>query len=189
MVADFIDGRHVRMVQPGGRLGLAAKPREVGCGGQLAAKDHLERHDPSEADLPRAEHDAHAAATDLLENLVIADALTGLEGRRPARGARGALDRIEHLRHAGKILGHHGRRPKHADFVDQVGMPPSQSLEVGILTVPRLGSHFVEQVEHNRVAILRVRLARLVFGHACGVALHGNVDITILDPFVHLLGG
>ncbi len=77
VIADFIDGRHVRMVQPGCRLSLAAKPRQVGRGGQFAAKDHLERDDPSQADLPRREDDPHTAATDLFENLVIAERAAG----------------------------------------------------------------------------------------------------------------
>ncbi len=161
MVADFIDGRHVRMVQSGGRLGLAAKPREVGRGGQFAAKDHFEGDDPSQADLPRTKDDPHPAATDLFENLVIADALPGLERRRPTRFARSALDRIEHLRHAGKILGHHRRRPKYADFVDQVGMPTSQRFEIGILAIPPLGGHFVEQANDQRVPIIGIGHARI----------------------------
>ena len=61
------------MVEVGGRLGLGVEALHVGVGGQLAGQDHLEGDDAIEADLPGLVDDAHAAAGDLLQQLVVAE--------------------------------------------------------------------------------------------------------------------
>ena len=57
------------------------KRRDVGLVGELAGQDHLERDGAVEAHLPRLEDDAHAAAGDLADELVIAE-VTDMDGLR-----------------------------------------------------------------------------------------------------------
>ena len=75
MLADLVDRHDVGVVHLGGGLGLDPEPLHVGRGGELAGADHLQGDDPLEAGLPGLVDDAHAAVGDLLEQLVIADAL------------------------------------------------------------------------------------------------------------------
>ncbi len=81
--ADLVDGHDVRVVEVGGGLGLGAEALHFRLGSETAGKDHLEGDDAVEADLPRLEDDAHAAAGDLFQQLVIAEV-----AHRPERGGR-----------------------------------------------------------------------------------------------------
>jgi hypothetical protein len=54
------------VVQARGRLRLGAEAGHRVGRGQLAGEDHLHGHHPAQAELPRLEHHAHAAAGDLL---------------------------------------------------------------------------------------------------------------------------
>ena len=63
LVLAHLEDRHdPRMIEVGRRLGLGVEPLDVDVVGELAGKDHLERHGPVEAHLPGQEDDAHAAA-------------------------------------------------------------------------------------------------------------------------------
>ena len=73
VLADLVDRHDARMVEVGRRLGLGVEPLDVGLVGELAGEDHLERDGPVEADLPRLEDDAHAAAGELADDLVVAE--------------------------------------------------------------------------------------------------------------------
>src|SRR5438876_734391 len=72
--------RGTTTVRRGLRLGLEAA--HVGRGRQLALENHLQRHGAVEADLPCLVHDAHAAAGDLLEQLVVAEVTERAEQAR-----------------------------------------------------------------------------------------------------------
>ena len=71
---DLEDRHDIGMVEVGGQLGLASKPLAFLGGGHLARQDHLERDQPFQVLVSGLVDDAHAAAGDLLEHLVIADA-------------------------------------------------------------------------------------------------------------------
>ena len=73
MLADFVDRHDVRMVEVGGRLGLGMEPLDGALGSQLTGQNHLQGHQAMEAHLPRLIDHAHAAAGDLLQQLVIAE--------------------------------------------------------------------------------------------------------------------
>ena len=73
MLADFEDRHDPRMVQIGGGLGFGMEAFDVGVVGELAREDHLERDGAVEGHLPRLEHDSHAAAGDLADDLVISE--------------------------------------------------------------------------------------------------------------------
>jgi hypothetical protein len=73
MLADLVDGDDVRMIEVGRRLGLSVEALDFRFAGELAGQDHLEGDDSIEADLPGAIDDAHAAAGDLLEQLIVAE--------------------------------------------------------------------------------------------------------------------
>ncbi len=73
VLADLVDRYDPRVIEPGGGLGLQVKPPDVHLVGELARQDHLERHRAIQADLAGAVDDAHAAAGDLGEQLVVAE--------------------------------------------------------------------------------------------------------------------
>jgi hypothetical protein len=95
VLADLVNGDDVRVVELGGRLRLAAKSVHLVCGGELSGEDHLQRYDAVEAALPRFVDDAHAAAGDFLQQLVVAEIGDGAErtvGHRVAGGEGWVLD-------------------------------------------------------------------------------------------------
>jgi hypothetical protein len=73
LTADLVDGHDVRVVQRGGGLGLGLEPPHVRLGRQLPGEDHFEGDRPVQADLVRPVDDAHAAAGDLPQQLVVAE--------------------------------------------------------------------------------------------------------------------
>ena len=73
MLAGVVDGHDVRVYQMSGGLRFAAEARQIFRGGQFAIEDHFESDRAIETALPRLIHDAHAAAADLFEQLVIAE--------------------------------------------------------------------------------------------------------------------
>jgi hypothetical protein len=86
--ADLVEGHDVGMVETGGDLGLGLEALDVGGGSELAGQDHLEGDETVEAHLPRLVDNAHAAAGDLLQQLVVAeitDAGAGRPCHRPDR--------------------------------------------------------------------------------------------------------
>ena len=72
-VADFVDGDDVRVLQPGRGLGLGAEALQVVVRRQRAGEDHFQGDDAVERSLPGLVDDAHAAAADLGQQLVIAE--------------------------------------------------------------------------------------------------------------------
>ncbi len=75
LLADFKDRQDVRMVQQGRCLRLLMEAIVVGLRGEVAGQDHLHRHGAAQADLAGLVNHAHAAAGDLLEQFVVADAV------------------------------------------------------------------------------------------------------------------
>ena len=73
VLADLVDRHDARVVEQGDGLGLVLEPAQLGVVGQNAGLDHLEGDGPVEADLPGLVDDAHAAAAQLLVNLVVAE--------------------------------------------------------------------------------------------------------------------
>jgi hypothetical protein len=71
--ADFVDPDDVAMVQIGGRLRFGVKAFDLRFAGELASEDHLQSHQPIEADLPGLVNHPHAAAGDFAEQLIIAE--------------------------------------------------------------------------------------------------------------------
>ncbi len=86
MLADFVHRHDLRMIEPGDRLGLGLKAGQVRRRRQLASQYHLERHDPVQAQLPRLEDDAHAAAAQLREQFVVAKQPWQASGRSVVGG-------------------------------------------------------------------------------------------------------
>ena len=74
------------MVEQRDRLGLVLEPAQLGVVGQDAGLDHLEGDGAVEADLPRLVDDAHAAAAQLLLDLVVAEVADGGAARQVACG-------------------------------------------------------------------------------------------------------
>src|ERR1051325_785313 len=107
MDANFVDGHDIRMIQMRRSLGFGVKTLDVGGARKLARENHLEGDDAVEADLPRLEDDAHAAACDLRENLVIAESSPG--ERHGNRRRRRRLRRIDSDRMA-RFAGANGKK-------------------------------------------------------------------------------
>ena len=70
--ANFVDGDDVRMIEPGSRLGFDAKAADGVGGGQSLGQDHFQGDNAIEAALPGPVDDSHAAASDLVQEFVIA---------------------------------------------------------------------------------------------------------------------
>ncbi len=93
LVLAELENRHdARMLQLGGGRGLGVEAFDVLRAGETAAEDHLQGHHAVEPDLAGLEDDAHAAASDLLDQLVVAEqrALFNI----PAAGRRRAGARV-----------------------------------------------------------------------------------------------
>ena len=90
MLADLVDGHDVRMVELRGRFSASMRNRcNVSRRGKLPGQDHLEGDDALEPDLPGLEDNAHAAAGDLLDQLILSE-----HTRRLFPGAAGAEDGV-----------------------------------------------------------------------------------------------
>lgn len=110
VMPDFEDGHDVRVLEPRRRLGLGAEALDHPGRSQFASGDNLERDLPTELGLPRAEHDAHAAARDFVEQFVAREA-AALE-QRFRREQRG--DFLALLRHGRQRA---GEQTPHAEGV------------------------------------------------------------------------
>src|SRR5262249_30512676 len=73
LLADFVNGNDMRMLESGRSSRLGPEAREIGSRGQCAALDHLEGHDAPQALLARLIDDPHPSFADALEEFVIAD--------------------------------------------------------------------------------------------------------------------
>jgi hypothetical protein len=96
VLAHLVDGDDVRVVERGRRLRLVAEAMDGGLVGEPGAQDHLERHGAAEARVARLVDDAHAAAAELLEDLVVGEARRvggGGEGGKLVGGGRAVLQR------------------------------------------------------------------------------------------------
>jgi len=85
--ADVVDRDHVRMRQPGERLGLAQHPRRRARRAGLARPHHLERDAAVEVGVVRGVDDAHAARADPLLDVEVSHLGAGAVGL--ANGRRG----------------------------------------------------------------------------------------------------
>jgi hypothetical protein len=72
VLPDLVDRHDVGMVQERDRLGLVLEAAQLIVGGEHVRLEHLERDRPVQADLAGLIHDPHAAAAQLLVDLVIA---------------------------------------------------------------------------------------------------------------------
>ena len=148
-VADLEDRDDPRMVEPGGGLRLAAEAGQIGLRGELAAKEHLHRDGAPQAPLPGPVDDPHAAAADLLEEVVVAErrregdlaggeAVGRLEvamgrvrrrrgGRIVGTGRGGAAG--EDLRFVRHRVGEHHRREQLTELRREIGMDAGERLE------------------------------------------------------------
>src|SRR5207249_11362780 len=97
--------------------------------------------------IERLVHDAHAAATDFLEQLIIPERRRKLcqvrrtRKRRIRVNGRGLLDKIDHLPDGKELL----------DFVDKIRMLAAQSMVIDGLSTRLL---FQKRVEHDREAVI-----------------------------------
>ena len=74
--AHLVDGEDVWMIKTRRRLGFATKTSKCFTRISVKAQDALQGNDPARISLARAIDDAHSAAPDFLQNLIIAEAPT-----------------------------------------------------------------------------------------------------------------
>jgi hypothetical protein len=86
VLADFVNGDQVRMMQAGHGLRFPLEAGQIIYRSRTAKEKHLDGDNPIQADLPRSIHDAHAAVGDHGEELVVTEA--------PGIGARKRLERM-----------------------------------------------------------------------------------------------
>ena len=115
VLADLVDRHDAGVVEVAGGLGLGVEPLDVGLAGELPGQDHLQGHEAVEAHLPGLVDDAHAAAGDLAEDLVVAEVANACRGgtRGLDRGGGSMVDRQVIARRHGRVLvdaaGRHAR--------------------------------------------------------------------------------
>src|SRR5438105_14388112 len=85
----LVDGNDVWMVEMSGRFGFGVKPLDGSWGSQVLGRNHLEGDEPIQAHLTRLIDHAHAASTDLTQQLVIAKVTKRAHVSRPLTFARG----------------------------------------------------------------------------------------------------
>jgi hypothetical protein len=73
VLAHVIDGYDVRVVQARGSFGLVVEALHVFRPSQMAAENHLHSDRAIGPFLPSPVHHAHAAAGDLVEQLIVAE--------------------------------------------------------------------------------------------------------------------
>jgi hypothetical protein len=92
VLADVVDGDHVRVVEGGDRAGLA-EDAIAGVTDLAVGAEDLDRHRALELDVPAAEDDAHAAAADLLVEAVAAgEDVADATGRQHVDVSRRAVE-------------------------------------------------------------------------------------------------
>ena len=95
VLADFENGHDAWMVELRRCFCLGMKPLDLLRAGQLSGKDQLQGHDPLEVHLAGLVDDAHPAARDLLQQLIIAEVAELGAGARRTHGGlieRGLID-------------------------------------------------------------------------------------------------
>ena len=131
MLANFVDGHDVGVIELGGGLSLGLEPLHVSGRGQLSGQDHLEGNQPLQLDLPRLVHHAHAAACDLLQQLVFAEVTHCFQGRRAhGRFAGCERGRLTHGNGCGSLPHAVVVGEKHLQGFGQVRMPGQQFLPI-----------------------------------------------------------
>src|SRR5205807_6600624 len=73
VLADFVNGHDIWMLQLSDGLGLGAKALHVRRAGHLPAENRFDRHDPVQPDLAGLVNDSHTAAGDFLQQFVISE--------------------------------------------------------------------------------------------------------------------
>src|SRR5437867_1369175 len=84
-LTDLVDRDNVGMIQIRGRLGLNSKPLNERGRRQFASQDHFQGHQPVRTTLPCLENNSHSAATDPLDDLVIAEGSSLVQRNRGGR--------------------------------------------------------------------------------------------------------
>ena len=77
LLAHFMNGDDVRMLQTGRSRGFGAKSLDGFLARKLPGQDHFDGHDPVQADLPGLIDHAHAAAGNFFQEFVVAEAAHG----------------------------------------------------------------------------------------------------------------
>jgi hypothetical protein len=90
VLADLIDRDDARVVEQGDSLGLVLEAAELVVTGEESGLDHLQRHGSVERDLAGLVHHAHAAASELASDLVVAKVALRSAPRRASVVAVGA---------------------------------------------------------------------------------------------------
>ena len=117
LLADGEDRHDVRMVQLGGRLGFVAEAGDLPLVEHRGERQDLERHAAVERNLLGLVDDAHAAAADLADDLVVADLLGGglarplpLERSHRPQVVRGDVQLVEAVEIGLQFVGQIGMR-------------------------------------------------------------------------------
>src|SRR5207244_11072039 len=71
--AHFVDGEDVWMIETRRRFGFATKTRQRFTRISVVTQNPFQRHDAARMSLPRTINYAHAAASDLFQNLIVAE--------------------------------------------------------------------------------------------------------------------
>ena len=113
----LVDRYDSGVIELGRRFGFGVKPLDVRRRGQLAAEDHLDRHNSVQRHPPGFEDDPHAPAGDLFQNFVIAKVANPFGGRDCGVSLRRFAQRRGQALHA-IVIG-----KEFPQFIRQIRMP------------------------------------------------------------------
>ena len=116
---------------------------------QSTALNHLDRNFTIQAELPRPKHDAHAAASQFLQQFVIANLCWQCQAS-PSRSGAVARDRFV-MDGPGRIS-HQDRAPQASQLVGQIGMFGADPIKVDNLAAANSIGHFGKNVGQSLFA-------------------------------------
>ena len=166
MLADFVDGDDVGVVELGSGFGFAAEAGQVGPRGGGAGEDDLEGDDAVEAFLPGAIDDAHAAAAEFFEQFVIVETLRD--------AAHAACFHWRLIVAAAEFFSERGHGPKVAKIGGELRVVVGDAVDIDLFAGTSLGQQLLNQcgeagtVSAGFVACRFWKLVRhAIYDHAC----------------------
>ena len=75
--AHIVDAGDIVVIEPRGRLGLVLEPQHRFAVRRMLRREDLQRHAAGQAGIEGAEHFAHPAATDILQQLEVSQSFAG----------------------------------------------------------------------------------------------------------------
>jgi hypothetical protein len=156
LLAHGVDRDDIRVVQLRGRLRFGAEAGDLPFIEHRREREHLQGDLPIERELPRLVHDAHAAAADLADDFVIAQALG--PGQRTGRGRFVRRRQRFGPQPGGHLVEDLQAVDVRSQFVGEIRMFAAQLLQIGRQPGDLQLAHVA--IEHQREPLVAVASSR-----------------------------